>query len=65
MKTDIAERGENQSGQLFLRGSVPRLGRHAAFYKVISAGNEVVESLNLINDQPYRISINVANLFHP
>jgi hypothetical protein len=37
--------------------------RHAAFYKIVSAGNDVLEAVNLLNDQPYRIRINMKR--HP
>jgi hypothetical protein len=39
--------------------------RHTAFYEVISAGSDAVETLNLINDQPYRIRHNLPNPFQP
>ncbi|MHC4089517.1 MAG: DUF3843 family protein [Planctomycetota bacterium] len=37
--------------------------RHAAFYTLLSVGNETLEALNVISDQPYRIRINMAQ--HP
>jgi hypothetical protein len=37
--------------------------RHAAFYKIVSADWDVLQAVNLINDQPYRIRINMKR--HP
>ncbi len=37
--------------------------RHAAFYKLLSANDETLEALNVINDQPYQIRINMDR--HP
>jgi hypothetical protein len=40
--------------------------RHAAFYRIESAGDEMLHAVNVINDQPYRIRINVKpNPFKP
>lgn len=33
--------------------------RHAAFYKIQSVGKHSLEALNLINDQPYRVRIDI------
>jgi len=37
--------------------------RHAAFYKLVSVSNETLQAVNVINDQPYRIRINMQR--HP
>jgi len=37
--------------------------RHAAFYKLVSVGNETLQAVNVINDQPYRIRIDMQG--HP
>jgi len=37
--------------------------RHAAFYRIVSAGNDVLKAVNLVNDRPYRIRINMKR--HP
>ncbi|MEI7687015.1 MAG: DUF3843 family protein [Planctomycetota bacterium] len=37
--------------------------RHAAFYKLLSVSNETLEAVNVINDQPYRIRIDMQS--HP
>lgn len=37
--------------------------RHAAYYKLVSVSNETLQAVNVINDQPYRIRINMKN--HP
>jgi hypothetical protein len=40
--------------------------RHAAFYRIVSSGNDVLKAVNLVNDQPYRIRINMKrHLFKP
>jgi hypothetical protein len=40
--------------------------RHAAFYKILSAEKQELEALNLINDQPYQIKIDMKrNPFRP
>jgi hypothetical protein len=33
--------------------------RHAAFYKILSVNAETLQAVNVINDQPYRIRINM------
>ena len=33
--------------------------RHAAFYRLVSVSSETLEAVNLINDQPYRIRIDM------
>lgn len=37
--------------------------RHTALYKIESAGNDVLQAVNLVSDQPYRIRINMKR--HP
>jgi len=37
--------------------------RHAAFYKLVSVNNQVLQALNIISDETYRISINMER--HP
>ena len=37
--------------------------RHAAFYKLVSVSNETLQAVNVINDQPYRIRIDMQS--HP
>jgi len=37
--------------------------RHAAFYKLLSVNDEMLEALNVISDQPYRIRMNMPR--HP
>jgi hypothetical protein len=33
--------------------------RHAASYNILSVGNDAIEAVNLVSDQPYRIRINM------
>ncbi|NUQ61542.1 MAG: hypothetical protein HUU20_03575 [Pirellulales bacterium] len=35
--------------------------RHVAPYKILSVNNKTLEALNVINDQPYRVRINMKN----
>ena len=37
--------------------------RHAAPYKIVSAGKDVLQAVNLVSDQPYRVRINMQR--HP
>jgi hypothetical protein len=37
--------------------------RHVAFYKIVSPGNDVLQAVNLVSDQPYRIRIDMKR--HP
>ena len=37
--------------------------RHAAFYRLVSVGSESLQAVNLVNDQPYRIRIDMRR--HP
>jgi hypothetical protein len=37
--------------------------RHAAFYRLVSVSSEALETVNLVNDQPYRIRIDMGR--HP
>jgi hypothetical protein len=33
--------------------------RHASHYKIVSAGHDLIQAVNLVSDQPYRIRINM------
>ena len=37
--------------------------RHAAFYRIMSVSNETLQAVNVVNDQPYRIRIDMKR--HP
>jgi hypothetical protein len=40
--------------------------RHAAFYKILSVNNQTLKTVNVINDQPYQVEINMKrNPFEP